>query len=336
MTTVVTGASGHVGANLVRALIKNNQPVRALVHEHKQPLNGLDVDIVCCDICDLNSLRDAFSGAEVVYHLAARISISMDDWPLLETVNVTGTRNVVEASISCGVRRLIYFSSIHALVQEPLDIPVDESRPWAENDNIPYSRSKALACKEVINGITKGLDAIILTPTGIIGPNDYQPSYFGEVLLSLAHGRLPALVNSGFNWVDVRDVVECAIRAEKHAPGGAHYLLSGHWVSLREVASLVAEITGIPAPRIVLPMWLARIGIPVFSALYRLSGKRPLYTSGSMESLRGNPKISHDRATHDLGYQPRPFRKTIIDTLRWFDETGQLKQPLKMQSKESI
>ncbi|MFC1956446.1 NAD-dependent epimerase/dehydratase family protein [Chloroflexota bacterium] len=91
MTTVVTGASGHVGANLVQELINNNQPVRALFHEHKQPLNGLDVDIVCCDICDLDSLQNAFSGAEVVYHLAASISISMDDWPLLETVNVTGT-----------------------------------------------------------------------------------------------------------------------------------------------------------------------------------------------------------------------------------------------------
>ena len=336
MTTVVTGASGHVGSNLIRTLINNNQPVRALFYEHKQPLNGLDVDIVCCDICDLDSLRDAFSGAEVVYHLATRISISMDDWPLLETINVTGTRNVVEACISCGIRRLVYFSSIHALVQEPLDIPVDESRPWAESDNIPYSKSKALASKEVINGITKGLDAIILTPTGIIGPNDYQLSYFGEVLLSLARGRLPALVDSGFNWVDVRDVVEFAIRAEKYARGGAHYLLSGHWVSLREVASLIAEITGIPPPRMVLPMWLARIGIPVFSVLYYLSGKRPLYTSGSMESLRGNPKINHDRATHDLSYQPRPFRETILDTLQWFHETGQLKQSFKMQSKELI
>jgi dihydroflavonol-4-reductase len=324
MIAAVTGASGHVGANLVRALVDKGQSVRALVHRHQQSLDGLDVDIVPCDICDLDSLREAFRGAEIIYHLAARISISMEDWPLLENVNVIGTRNVVKASISCGVRRLIHFSSIHALIQEPLDIPVDESRPLAESDNIPYSRSKALACKEIIGGITEGLDAVILTPTGIIGPNDYQPSYFGEVLLSIARGRLPALVNGGFNWVDVRDVVECALQAEKHAPGGAHYLLSGHWVSLREVASLVEDITGTPAPRIVLPIWLARIGVPAFSILYRLSGRRPLYTRGSMESLRSNPRISHDRATHDLGYQPRPFRETIVDTLRWFDGNGQL------------
>ena len=331
MVVVVTGASGHVGANLVRALINTGRPVRALVHKHKQSLVGLAINTVSCDICDLDSLRYALNGADVVYHLAARISISMDDWPLLENVNVIGTRNVVEASISCGVRRLIHFSSIHALIQDPMDSPVDESRPLAEHDNIPYSRSKALACKEVMNGIKKGLDAIIITPTGIIGPNDYQLSHFGEVLLSIAHGKLPALVNSGFNWVDVRDVVECAIRAEKHALEGAHYVLSGHWVSLREVASLVEEITGIPAPRIALPLWLVRIGIPAFSVLYRLSGKRPLYTRGSMESLRGNLKISHDRATRDLDFQPRPFRETIIDSLRWFDEIGLLKQPLAKQ-----
>jgi dihydroflavonol-4-reductase len=326
MVAVVTGASGHVGANLIRALINKGHPVRAL-----QALDGLDVDTVSCDICDIDSLCDAFKGADVVYHLAARISISMDDWPLLENVNVTGTRNVVEASISCGVRRLIHFNSIHALVQEPLDTPIDESRPLAESDHVPYSRSKALACKEVINGTKKGLDTIILTPTGIIGPNDYQLSHFGEVLLSMAHGKLPALVASGFNWIDVRDVVECAIRAEKHAPSGTHYVLSGHWVSLRELASLVEEITGIPAPRIVLPIWLVRIGIPVFNVLYRWSGKRPLYTRGSMESLRGNLNISHDRATNDLGFQPRPFKETILDTLRWFDQIGQLKQPLAKQ-----
>lgn len=334
MITVVTGASGHVGANLVRALVNKNRPVRALVHENRISLQGVDVDIVRGDVCDPDSLRHAFSGAEVVYHLAARISISMDDWPLLETVNVNGTRNVIEACISCGVRRLVYFSSIHALDQEPLDIQVDESRPWTEHDNLPYARSKALACKEILSGIARGLDAIIISPTAIVGPHDYQLSHFGEVLLSLACGKLPALVTSGFDWVDVRDVVEGAIQAEQHAPGGAHYLLSGRWVSLREVASLVAEITGVPAPRLVLPLWLVRIGIPIFTAFDRMAGRRPLYTSGSIKSLNSNRNVSHDRATRDLGYQPRPFRETIIDTLRWFEETGKLNQPLTLQSRE--
>jgi dihydroflavonol-4-reductase len=334
MTTVVTGASGHVGANLIRALTGQNRPVRALVHKHRQSLEELDIDIVYGDICEPDSLRYAFSRAEVVYHLAARISISLDDWASLETVNINGTRNVVEACISCGVRRLVYISSIHALEQKPLEITVDESRPWADHDRIPYARSKALACREVLHGITKGLDSIILSPTAIVGPHDYQLSYFGEVLLSLAWGRLPALVTSGFDWVDVRDVVAGMIQAEKRAPKGAHYLLSGHWVSLRKVASLVAEISGIPAPRIVLPLWLTSLCIPALSAFDRITGRRPLYTSGSIQSLRGNHRISHQKATRDLGYHPRPFRETIIDTLTWFEENGKLKQPLIVKSME--
>ena len=328
MITVVTGASGHVGANLVYTLIDKNRPVRALVHEHRQSLDGLDIDTICGDVCDLDSLCRAFTGAEVVYHLAARVSISMDDWPLLEAVNVVGTKNVVEACIVCGVRRLVYFSSVEALKQELPDIPINESRPWVDHDSTPYARSKALASREVLQGIERGLDAIILSPTAIVGPNDYLLSHFGEVLLSLAQGKLPALVASGYDWVDVRDVVEYAIRAEDRAHKGTHYLLPGHWVSLGNVASLIAEITGVPAPRVVLPLWLARIGIPVFATLDRMTGRRPLYTSGSIKALRSGRKINFDKATRDLGYQPRPFQETIIDTLRWFEETGKLKQPL--------
>lgn len=308
--------------------------MRALVHEHSQSLQGLDIEIVRGDVCDIDSLSRAFAGAEVIYHLAARISISMDDWRPLERVNVIGTRNVIEACLRSGVRRLIHFSSIHALVQEPLDVRVDESRPWAEFDSTPYARSKALGCKEILLGFPRGLDAVILSPTAIVGPHDYQLSHFGEALLSLARGKLPALVTSGFDWVDVRDVVECAIRAEEQAPAYAHYLLSGHWVPLREVATLVAEITGVPAPRTVLPLWLVRLGVPISTAISRIAGKRPLYTAGSIKALHSNRRISHDKATRDLGYRPRPFRETIIDTLRWFEETGQLKQPLSLPPEE--
>jgi len=325
MAVVVTGASGHVGANLIRALIDKRQPVRALVHHHVEALQGVNVDIVPGNVCDLDSLCLAFNGAEVVYHLAARISILMDDWPLLEETNIIGTRNVVEACLECGVRRLVHFSSIHALKQAPKAPAIDESSAWADNDSIPYARSKALACKEVLSGYDRGLDAIILSPTAIIGPNDFQPSHFGEVLLSLARGKLPALVDSGYNWVDVRDVAEFAIRAADRAPGGSHYLLAGHWVSLREAASMVAEFTGIPAPRAVFPLWLARAGAPISTVFDRISGRRPLFTSVAIKALYSNRNISHEKATRELGYQPRPFRETIVDTLRWFEENGYLK-----------
>jgi dihydroflavonol-4-reductase len=329
---VVTGAAGHVGANLVPALLAQGRPVRVLVHADRRAFQGLDVEVIQGDIRDPESLVKAFENAEVVYHLAARISISQYDWPLLEAVNVAGTRNVVEACRKCGVRRLVHFSTIHSIAQPTADGPVDESDSLVESRSYPaYDRSKAAAEGEVRRGIEKGLDAVIISPTGIIGPKDYKPSHFGDALLRLANGRLPSLVGGGFDWVDVRDVVRGAMRAEEIAPAGAKYILSGHWVSLREVAGMVARITGVPAPGFVCPMWLARVGAPFITAFDRLAGRRPLYTSVSLQALRDNRKITHQKATGELDYQPRPFEETLIDTLRWFEENGQLIQPLKIK-----
>jgi dihydroflavonol-4-reductase len=333
MTVVVTGAAGHMGANLVRALIDRGRSVRCMVHANSRAIDGLDAEMVRGDVGDLDSLYRAFQGAEIVYHLAARISLSMSDWTALEAVNVTGTRNVVEACRRAGVRRLVHFSSIHALVQEPLSVPVDESRPLVASRRYPpYDRSKAAAEIVVRRDIEQGLDAVIIYPTAIIGPYDYQPSYFGEALLLLAKHKLPALVTGGFDWVDVRDVVAGAILAEEGAPGGARYLLSGHWVAMRDVAAGVAEITGVPATGFVYPLWLARVGAPLIKGISHLSGKRPLYTDVSLRAMKSNRQISHEKATREFGYRPRPFRETLSDTLRWFEENGQLKNPAAKKS----
>ena len=122
MTVVVTGASGHIGTNLVRALIHEGCRTRSLIHVHHQSINGLETDIIRGDICELDSLSQAFRGADVVYHLAACISLSMKGWRQLEAINVSGTRNVVKACLEARVKRLVHFSSIHALHQKPLDV----------------------------------------------------------------------------------------------------------------------------------------------------------------------------------------------------------------------
>jgi len=337
MTVAVTGATGHIGANLVRALINEGRSTRCLVHVNCQAVDGLDIERFQGDVRDLESLCRAFQGADVVYHLAASISLSMADWPMLEEINVTGTRNVVEACLRTSVRRLVHFSSIHALVQEPLAIPVDESRPLVESRHYPpYDRSKAAAEREVRRGIEKGLNAVVIYPTAIIGPYDYQLSYFGEALLAMAQRKLPALVTGGFDWVDVRDVVAGAMFAEAKAPAGASYLLSGHWVSMCDIAAMVEEITGVATSRMVCPLWLACIGAPFIKVISQLNGKRPLYTSVSLRALKSNRHISHERATRELGYEPRPFRETLVDTLRWFEESGQLTRPQKAKSGEFL
>ena len=335
MITVVTGATGHIGANLTRALLKEKRKVRAIIHTNRRGTEGLDLQIVQADVCNPASLESAFAGADVVYHLAATISLSMNDWPSLEAVNVMGTRNVVEACFKCGVRRLVHFSSIHSMVQTPPNIPVDERRPLVDGyDCPPYDRSKAAAEKEVREGIEQGLDAIILNPTAILGPHDYHNSFLGEVLLSLARGKLPALIEGGFDWVDVRDVVNAAVRAEKEAPLGAKYLLSGQWASVKELATLAESIWGTPAPRITVPAWLARTGAPVMTLYNQVTGNRQLYSSASIKALcEGNKNISHERASRELGYQPRPLLDTLVDTFRWFQSAGILERTSPGQKK---
>ncbi len=330
MTILVTGATGHVGANLVRILLARGHRVRALVHLNREPVNGLDIETAEGDICYPESLLDAFENIEVVYHLAAHISILENEGALLDSVNVAGTRNVVEACLKRGIKRLVHFSSIHAMPEQSANSSVDRMVPLAESRQYPhYDRSKASAEREVYKGLAEGLDAIILCPTAIVGPYDYRPSLFGEALLRLANGKLPALITGGFNWVDVRDVVEVAIKAERRAPTGARYVIGGHWVSLCDVAKMVEQITGVPAPRLVCPLWLARIGAPVVNAVDRLTGKKPLYTSVSLKALSSHRNIDYQKTIFDLDYYPRPYRETIIDTLRWFEEAGLLNQPLR-------
>ena len=131
-------------------------------------------------------------------------------------------------------------------------------------------------------------------------------------------GRIPALVHGGYDWVDVRDVVAGAMQAERLAPSGGRYILSGHWHTLKEVAHLTAEISGHPAPRFTVPAWLAELAQPAMAKLSQLNGSQPLYTRAMLKALRSNRQISHANATRELGYAPRPFELTLKDTLDWF------------------
>lgn len=322
---LVTGASGFAGGTLVRALLAQKRPVRTLIHRDRQAIDGLPVETVEGNITNLDSLVRAFQGVEVVYHLAANISLEWGNWDQVEAINVSGTRNVIEACIRCKVRRLIHFSSIHALSQHPLDRPVDENNSLATSpDHPPYDRSKAAAEREVRAGISRGLDAVILNPTALVGPYDFKPSFFGQAVLLLAKGRVPALVEGGFDWVDVRDVTTAAVTAEKIAPCGASYLLGGHWHSVREVAQIVAALTGRRPPRWTVPMGLAYATAPLVHALARITRQPPIYTQVTLRALNSNHNISHVKAQQDLAYHPRPFQETLSDTLAWFREQGKL------------
>ncbi len=319
MTIVVTGASGHVGANLVRLLLQRNQNVRVLVHKDSAALDGLDVDIARGDVRDVRSLVRAFSGCDTVFHLAALISLYMDEWPRLRSINIEGTANVLSACRRNKIRRLVHFSSIEALSQSPFDVPLDENRSLNESRlATPYGRSKAAAESLVREAIADGFDAVIINPTAMIGPYDYRPSAMGQVLLDLAAQKLPALVNGGFNWVDVRDVVAASVYAAERASPGSRFVLSGHWMLLKDLARLVESITGAKAPRFVCPMWLARAGAPFAEVVAKIGGYSPRYSRASLRAIRGNRDIRHTLATSQLGFKPRPLHETLADTYEWF------------------
>ncbi len=315
----VTGASGLLGGNLVRKLLAQGQRVRALIHQDQRAISGLDLEIVHADLNDPVSLERALAGVDVVYHLASVISLSMDSWDEVYRVNVLGTRNVVDACLQSGVKRLVHVSSTHSRQPEPFDQVLDEDRPLVTDPTLPpYDRSKALGEMEIQKGIERGLDAIIIIPSGILGPYDFRPSYLGESLQLMQHNGLPALTTGGYNWVDARDVATGAICAAQTAKAGSRYILSGHWHSIYEVAVMAAKIGGTRAPRLVIPLRLAELALPMMEKLATLRGSEPLYTRAMLNALKSNRHISHARATRDLGYEPRPFLETLTDTLNWF------------------
>lgn len=319
----MTGATGLLGGNLVRGLLARGQQVRALVHRDERAVAGLDLETARADLADPASLARAFDGVDVVYHLASLISIRTDNWEAVRRVNVIGTRNVIDACLQSGVRRMVYFGSVHSRRPEPFDQPLDEDRPLVTAPLLPpYDRSKALAEIEVRKGIERGLDAVVILPSAILGPYDFRPSYVGRALQLMQRGGLPVLVTGGYDWVDARDVAAGAIRAAEVAPSGSCYILSGHWLSVHAVAVMAAQLSGTRAPRLVVPLRLAELGLPVMERLANLNGSQPLYTSAMLHALRSNRLITHARAARDLGYSPRPFVETLTDTLAWFARQG--------------
>jgi dihydroflavonol-4-reductase len=336
MIAAVTGASGHVGGVLVRTLIERGHRVRALVRGDARSLKGLDVERIPGDVRDPVSLVEAFRGADVVVHAAAHVSVLRTDVRHTVAVNVGGTAAVLAACRRAGVLRLVHFSSIHAYAQHPYDRPVDENRPLcdelpvggpASHGPAPYDLSKAAGERLVRDAAAAGMKTVILNPTAIIGPLDYKRSMVGRVLLALARGRLPALIDGGFDWVDVRDVAASAATAAEQlaadhgaaSAGARRYLLPGRWASMAEVAAMVAETTGVPAPRWTAPGWLARVSAPFATAAALAFGRQPLFTSVSLDAIDSNHHIDGSRAA-DLGHRPRPLADTVRDTVRWLLE----------------
>ncbi|MEM6991939.1 MAG: NAD-dependent epimerase/dehydratase family protein [Myxococcota bacterium] len=328
MTVVVTGATGHVGGSLVRALLDQGKSVRALVHRSRDALRGLDVEVFAGGVNDADAVRAAFEGADVVYHLAAMISISGDPDGRVFRTNVEGARTVATVAREVGVRRFVHFSSVHAFDHSrPGEITEDTPRVSDDPErNFAYDRSKAQGEVAVREQVALGLDAVVVHPSGVIGPHDFGPSRFGKALLTMARGRMPALTPGGYDWVDARDVVSSAMAAAERGRTGQSYLLTGRYVALQEIADRVAAITGARAPLFTVPLPLAQAVAPVGAAVARALKSEPLFTDESLSVLNTGVRFNHGLAARELGHAPRDFGATLADTLRWFHEAGLLRR----------
>jgi dihydroflavonol-4-reductase len=319
MKIAVTGANGHVGANLVRFLLEQGHSIRVLVHRNSRALQGLAVEVVKGSLSDTVVLEKLCRDREVVFHAAAQIAIGSENETDVFHTNVTGTKNVLRAAEKSGVKRFIHFSSIHALQQQPLDKPVDENRPLNLDSPWAYEKSKALAEKWVLERNAPDFQVIVLNPTAIIGPYDFGPSYLGQVMLKIYQGRLPGLVPGGYNWVDVRDVAQAAVNALEKGVAGERYLLAGHWHSLKTLAEIICNFRNKKCRLPVFPFWMARAGVPFLTVLARLRKQMPLYTQSSLTVLQlANRQIDNGKAVRELGFRVRPLRESVADTVEWF------------------
>jgi dihydroflavonol-4-reductase len=325
---LVTGATGHIGNVLVRKLLEQGNKVRALVWrgEDTTPLKDMGVEQVVGDVLDPASLESAMHDVEIVYHLAGIISIMPGKNPFVWKVNVEGTRNVLEAARRASIQRLVYTSSIHAIARAPHGVAMDESLGFDQNNPYgEYDRSKAAASLEVQKAAADGLDAVIVCPTGVIGPYDFRGSELGEVIRSASEAKTMFYVEGAYDFVDVRDVADGMIAAQAQGRQGESYILSGQKLSVRYMLETVREVTGKAFASIKIPFSLAEIAARYTPWYYQRTKAKPRFTPYSLEVLQSNSMISHAKAARELGYKSRPSIETITDTVRWFFENRRIK-----------
>lgn len=324
MFALVTGGGGRLGNVLVRRLVETGQKVRVLEPGTlPESLSGIDIEFMSGSVLDTGDVDRATDGVDVVYHLAAKIDLSPQKDPMMYAINVEGTRKVVEACLSRGLR-LVHTSSHHAVEREPLDEPLTEDKPLALNEKCEYHRSKAVGETIVLEACERGLDAVIVNPGSMIGPHDYEPSMIGAALIDMYFGRIPVLLDLLSDYVDVRDVADGMIAAAEKGRRGERYFLTGDVIPIMEMVSLYEELTGAKVPTRALPLWVGWVLLPFALAGSAVTKKEPFITADMLRASVSNEVVSHDKAHRELGYTIRTLRESLTDAVAWYRERGWL------------
>jgi dihydroflavonol-4-reductase len=329
MKTLVTGGTGFVGANVVRALLKRGVEVRALVRPRSDTrnLDSLEVELVAGDLRDRGSLEAALDGCDIVYHVGAMYALWARNPREIYDSNVTGTINILEAAGQAGVQKIVYTSSV-ATIGLPKDgTPGTEEVPLPPEDMVSdYKRSKYLAEQEVLKYAQRGLPVVIVNPSFPVGAWDVKPTPSGQIIVNFLRGKIPAYVDTGLNVVDVEDVAIGHVMAAERGRIGERYILGHANLTLPELFQLLAQVSGMNAPRIRIPYGFAYLSACVSELVARtVTHKPPFVTLAGVKLSRKRMFFDTSKAVRELGLPQTPAIEALSKAVQWFRIHGYAK-----------
>ncbi len=322
---IITGATGFLGNNIIRKLNQDGESeIRALVlkDDSIKSLEDLKCKIYYGDVTKKESLSTIFENIDgkmvFVIHCAAVVYIKSQYNSFVYNVNVNGTKNIV-AKVLKTKAKLIYISSVHAIPEKKNNGLITETYDF-DPDKVKglYAKTKAEAAKYVMDAVqNKNLNACIIHPSGIIGPNDFGNSHLTQLVKEISSGKLFACVRGGYDFVDVRDVADGVISACKNGIKGECYILSNEYITIKKLADLICDTVGRKRIKFVLPIGLAKLIAPLFEIYYNLKKQTPLFTKYSLYTLSSNSNFSNAKAKEKLNFKNRNMKNTIKDTVEW-------------------
>ncbi len=335
MNCFVTGASGFIGANLVHELLARGHRVKALLRPNAdlRGLAGLDYERVPGDVNDRDSYTAALRGCDWCFHVAASYHLWLRDYAPMYAANVDGTRNVLEAAIQARCSRIVYTSTVGCIglpqtVRRRTSSPTDETAQNSEahmsND---YKISKWRAEQVALELAAKGAPVVIVNPSAPIGPRDVKPTPTGQVIVDFLNRKMPAYLDTGLNWVHVRDVAIGHILAAEKGRIGERYILGNAEgnLSMKDAFALLQEITGVPAPKFQVPYGIAFAAACVDETISKFTGKPPKAPLGGVRMARYKMYFNPQKAIRELGLPQTPPRQALADAVEWFRTNGYVK-----------
>jgi dihydroflavonol-4-reductase len=324
-TILVTGATGCVGSNLTVELLHRGYTVRAFHRSgfSRLTLKDVDVEHVIGDVRDKSILRRAMQGCDTVFHTAAIVSFERRRHEEQFDINVNGTRNVVELCLKLGVQKFVHTSSVAALGFRTDGTYIDETTEYNWGTRLGYRYSKHRSELEVFKGIERGLNAVILNPSVIIGPRDVYV-HGGQIVRDIVRGLIPVYVGGGTNVVGVQDVVAGHIAAAERGRIGERYILGGWNMTFKELFDCAAIALSGRAPFIKAPVWLAKAVGHAAEFIGNVTQTKPLITAEMLATIGKNNWQSIEKAKRELGYNPGPIQEAMRQAYQWYRQNGML------------